>query len=146
MELLPMQERHVAAVAALERVCFTDPWSEHSIRAELDNPLSLWFVAVEDGEVCGYVGSQTVLGESDMMNLAVAPAYRRQGLGRRLVEALCDALREKGSERLLLEVRRSNEAALALYASLGFTQIGVRPNYYYHPTEDALILRKELIP
>ena len=146
MELLPMQKRHVAAVAALEPICFTDPWSEHSIRAELDNPLSLWVVAVEDGEVCGYVGSQTVLGESDMMNLAVAPAYRRQGLGRRLVETLCDALREKGSERLLLEVRRSNEAALALYASLGFTQIGVRPNYYYHPTEDALILRKELIP
>ncbi len=146
MELLPMRQRHVAEIAALERVCFTDPWSEASIRTELDNPLSLWLVAVEGGEVCGYVGSQTVLGESDMMNLAVAPAYRRQGLGRRLAEALCDALREKGSTCLLLEVRRSNDAALALYASLGFAQIGVRPNYYFHPTEDALILRKELIP
>ena len=145
MELLPMQECHVAGIAALERVCFTDPWSEASIRAELHNPLSCWLVAVEGGEVCGYVGSQTVLGESDMMNLAVAPACRRQGLGRQLVERLCDALREKGSTCLMLEVRRSNEAALALYAAAGFRQIGVRPNYYFHPKEDALILRKELI-
>ena len=94
----------------------------------------------------GYIGSQTVLGEADMMNVAVAPRARRQGLGRALVEALCTALRcRMRAEVLTLEVRDSNAPALALYASLGFVQIGLRKNYYQHPKEDARILRKALL-
>ena len=69
----------MAQIAALEGQCFADPWSERSVASELENPLSLWLVALEDGTVAGYVGSQSVLGEADMMNLAVAPAYRRRG-------------------------------------------------------------------
>ena len=68
-----MQRQHVPQVAALERKCFSDPWSEQSLAGELDNPLSLWLVCQVDGEVWGYVGSQTVLGETDMMNVAVLP-------------------------------------------------------------------------
>ena len=130
-------------IAQLEKRCFSDPWSEKSIASELENPLSVWLVAVDGGQLIGYVGSQTVLGETDMMNLAVAPEARRQGTGRALVLALVDALTEKGSHSLMLEVRVSNTPAQKLYESLGFSQVGRRPKYYVNPREDALILRKE---
>ena len=138
-----MNSTHVSKVAELEKMCFSDPWSEKSVASELENPLSLWLVATEQDRVLGYVGSQTVLGESDMMNLAVAPAARCQGIGRQLVEALTEALQEKGSHCLTLEVRQSNLPAQKLYGALGFQQVGRRPGYYFNPKEDALILRKE---
>ena len=143
MMIEPMNASHVSQIAQLEKRCFTDPWSEKSIASELENPLSLWLVAVDGGQLIGYVGSQTVLGETDMMNLAVAPEVRRQGTGRALVLALVDALTEKGSHSLMLEVRVSNTPARTLYESLGFSQVGRRPKYYVNPKEDALILRKE---
>ena len=143
MEVVQMMQAHVAAVARLERLCFSDPWSESSIGYELTNPLSYWLVALEDGCVIGYVGSQTVMGESDMMNLAVDPMYRRRGIGALLVNALIEALKQCGSSCLTLEVRASNESAKSLYHRCGFEQVGKRPNYYRNPKEDALILRKE---
>ena len=141
--IVPMEECHVSAIAELEKICFRDPWPDQSIRSELTNPLSLWLVALADGEVVGYVGSQTVLDESDIMNVAVAPAYRRQGLGGRLLLQLQQQLCRKGVHSLTLEVRVSNEPAKALYEQLGYVQVGRRPNYYHNPREDALILRKE---
>ena len=72
-----MNARHVATVAELERLCFSLPWDEASVASELTNPLSLWLVAEENGVLAGYVGSQSVLGEADMMNLAVKPEFRR---------------------------------------------------------------------
>ena len=143
MMIEPMNASHVPQIAQLEKRCFSDPWSEKSIASELENPLSVWLVAVDGGQLIGYVGSQTVLGETDMMNLAVAPEARRQGTGRALVLALVDALTEKGSHSLMLEVRVSNTPAQKLYESLGFSQVGRRPKYYVNPKEDALILRKE---
>ncbi len=144
--IVPMQPAHVVQVAALEQTCFSDPWPESILARELTNPLSLWLCALDGESVVGYIGSQTVLGEADMMNVAVAPRARRQGLGRALVEALCTALRcRMRAEVLTLEVRDSNAPALALYASLGFVQIGLRKNYYQHPKEDARILRKALL-
>ena len=143
MILTNMERRHVPQVAALEKECFCDPWSEGSVASELGNPLSRWLVALEGEQVLGYVGSQTVLDESDMMNLAVDPAFRRRGIARALVCALMEQLRKMGSRCLTLEVRASNESAQALYACLGFVQVGRRKNYYLNPKEDALILRKE---
>ena len=143
MILTNMESRHVPQVAALEKMCFCDPWSENSVASELENPLSRWLVAVEGEQVLGYVGSQTVLDESDMMNLAVDPAFRRRGIARALVLALIEELRKMGSRQLTLEVRASNESAQALYAQLGFERVGRRKNYYLNPREDALILRKE---
>ena len=142
MMITEMGERHVSEVAELEKLCFHDPWSEKSIAGELNNLLSLWVVAVEDDRVVGYVGSQTVCGESDMMNIAVHPDYRRRGIARSLVEYLIRELANRGSECLTLEVRSSNESAQALYEMLGFQQVGLRKNYYRNPREDALILRK----
>ena len=143
MTINPMKEDHVAQVAALERQCFADPWSEGSIASELDNPLSLWLVAEQDGAVCGYVGSQTVLDETDMMNIAVRPDCRRQGIAAALIEELVARLKERGSHILRLEVRESNTPAIALYNSMGFTQLGIRKTYYRNPKENALILGKE---
>ena len=144
MEIIKMEQGHVAQVAALEAICFRDPWSEKSVASELNNPLSHWLVAVEDDAVLGYIGSQTVLDESDMMNVAVSPAHRRKGIAEALVLALADALREKGSVKLALEVRASNAPAITLYEKLDFKTIGLRKNYYRNPKEDALILQKEL--
>ena len=142
-EYVLMNQDHVAQVAQLEKECFCDPWSENAIASELKNPLSLWLVALSDGQVSGYVGSQSVMGEADMMNIAVSSQYRRMGIAQELVERLVAALREKDVYSLTLEVRASNEPAKALYSKLGFQQVGRRPNYYRNPKEDALILRKE---
>lgn len=143
MEILLMDETHVDAVAALEQENFSLPWSRRSIASELDNPLALWLVAVENGRVLGYVGSQSVLDEADMMNLAVSADARRRGVGRALVEALVERLAGRNVKSLTLEVRASNAPAIALYGALGFAQVGRRPRYYQNPREDALILRKE---
>ena len=143
MKIVKMTKEHVLPVTELEKQCFSSPWSENSISGELTNPLSLWLVAVEGDTVCGYVGSQAVLGEADMMNLAVLPSCRRQGVGRLLVTELVEALKGAGNHCLTLEVRASNTPAIALYASMGFSEVGRRPRYYTKPEEDALILRKE---
>ena len=142
--ILPMNESHVSAVAELEKLCFSAPWSERSIASELNNEYSLWLVEERDGSAVAYVGSQSCPPEADVMNVAVAPAYRRQGIGEGLMVALMDALRDKGMESLTLEVRASNVPAIALYDRLGFAEVGRRPNYYTDPGEDALIMRKEL--
>lgn len=138
-----MTPAHVPQVAQLEKECFHDPWSENAIGSELSNPLSLWLVAVDGQQVAGYVGSQSVMGEADMMNIAVSSRYRRMGIAQELVQRLISALREREVHSLTLEVRASNEPAKALYSKLGFGQVGRRPNYYRNPKEDALILRKE---
>ena len=144
MEIVKMNETHVASVAAIEKECFgVDAWSEKSVASELTNQLSLWLVAVDGDRVAGYVGSQTVCDETDMMNVAVTADYRRQGLGEKLVLALVEELKAMGSQCLTLEVRDSNTPARTLYEKLGFQQIGLRKNYYRNPKEDAYILRKE---
>ena len=143
IRIVKMEECHVPGVAALEKICFHDPWSEKSIASELNNPLSCWLVAVQENAVVGYVGSQTVLDASDMMNVAVDPGFRRMGIAESLVDALVAALKERQSQSLTLEVRASNEPAKALYEKMGCTQVGLRKNYYRNPREDAWILRKE---
>ena len=115
MTIVKMQESHVRQIAELEKLCFHDPWSENSIASELCNRLSLWFVAEVDGSVVGYVGSQTVLGETDMMNVATHPDYRKQGIARALINTLVAALAEQGSHSLMLEVRVSNAQAIRIY-------------------------------
>ena len=137
-----MTAADVPSVAALEKLCFSDPWSVSSIASELDNPLSLWLVWEEDGTAAAYLGVQRVPPQADVMNVAVSPALRRRGIARALFAELERRLPE--IEELFLEVRASNSGAIALYRTLGFEQVGRRPNYYLDPREDALILRKEL--
>ena len=143
MEYCLMNENHVHQIAQLEKQCFSDPWSENSISSELHNKLSLWVVAMDGDHLAGYVGSQSVMGWSDMMNLAVDPAYRRKGIAENLVTDLIYRLKENQVTCLTLEVRVSNDPAISLYKKLGFIEIGRRPGYYHSPKEDAFILRKE---
>ncbi len=142
-EITRMTAADVPEVAALEAVCFSDPWSEASVASELENPLSLWLVARDTVGLLGYVGSQSVPDEADMMNLAVRPDARRQGVAQALLQALEAALRGSDIRSLTLEVRAGNDPAIRLYTQAGFRQVGLRKNYYFHPKEDALILKKE---
>ena len=143
MIILEMNAAHVSQVAALEKICFADPWSEMSIASELQNLWSYWLVALEDDRVIGYVGSQSSIDEADIMNVAVHPDFRRQGIAEALINRLVADLKERDIHALLLEVRVSNTPAITLYEKLGFSQVGCRKNYYHNPKEDALILRKE---
>ena len=144
IRVLKMEKPHIAAIAALEKVCFSLPWDPGSFESELENPLSDWLVALDGETLAGYVGAQTAGGESDIMNLAVAPEYRRQGIGRLLMQEMEQALGERKPEAVSLEVRVSNRPAISLYESLGYRQVGLRPKYYFKPAEDALIYRKEM--
>ena len=143
MMIETMKSCHVHQISELEKICFSDPWSENSVASELDNKLAFWLVATEGETVAGYIGSQTVMDETDMMNVAVHPDFRRKGIAEALVNALVENLKKMGSRCLTLEVRASNAPAIALYEKMGFAEIGRRRNYYRNPREDALILRKE---
>lgn len=138
-----MKAEHVPQVARLEKLCFADPWSEMSIASELQNLWAYWLVAVQDDMVVGYIGSQSTIDETDVMNVAVHPDWRRQGIAEQLIENLIEELKKRGSHALMLEVRASNAPAISLYEKMGFRQVGLRKNYYRNPKEDALILRKE---
>ena len=143
MTILEMKAEHVAQVSELEKLCFADPWSQMSIESELRSIWSYWLVAVQDDQVVGYIGSQSTVDETDVMNIAVHPQWRRRGIGESLINSLIRELKNRGSHALTLEVRASNAPAIGLYEKLGFTQVGCRKNYYRNPKEDALILRKE---
>ena len=145
-QIISMREQHVPQIAALEAASFSAPWDEASIHAELDNPLALW-LAAEDAEqhVLGYVGSQSCFEDADILNVCVAPEARRRGIAEALMLELERRLRPKGVEKITLEVRASNEPAIALYSKIGYVKVGTRRNYYEKPREDALILQKSLL-
>lgn len=136
----------VADVAAIEADTFPDPWSPGMFLDELGSPGRAWLVAVDedDASVIGYGGIAVFPdGDAHVMNLAVVPARRRQGTGRRLLDELLSEARTLGATHVTLEVRTHNEAAIALYESHGLASVGVRPGYY-GPGEDAAIMWGEL--
>jgi len=112
--------------------------------AQSAGPCATVWVAVDNDEVVGMVAVRTAAGEAEILNLAVASAQRRRGMGRLLVEAAIAAARAEGAGRVYLEVRESNAAARSLYAKLDFVESGRRRNYYCGPTEDALILLRTM--
>lgn len=137
--IIPFAAQHVSAVAQIEQACFAEPWTEDGLREELDNSCARFLVAeTEDGTVAGYIGCHTVLDEGYIANVAVSPAYRRRGIGKQLVQALLERSEELAF--VTLEVRVSNQAAIALYTDCGFQSVGVRKKFYSHPTEDALLM------
>ena len=146
MIIRKMKLEDVPQVAAIERLCFSAPWNENMIISSWESRLSCWLIAEIDGCVAGYVGSEAVLDSADMMNIAVAPEYRKRGIAEALIKALVEHLQQRDILFLLLEVRVSNAPAIALYNKICFEQVGRRPKYYTNPREDALILRKELKP
>ncbi len=137
-----MSEEHLDALAELERICFSQPWSRESLAEELENDSAYFFVAETDGEVSGYAGFIITAGQSYITNVAVSPKYRRMGIATMLFERLFNIAEKYGLEFISLEVRPTNTAAVSLYSSLGFEEIGLRKNFYRNPTEDALIMTR----
>ena len=142
--VVPMTYYHVPQAAELERLCFADPWSERMLREHLDNQCAAAIAAVgEDGTLLGYAGLLVVLDEGYITNVAVRPAYRRQGIASDLLGVFERFARGHQLAFLTLEVRASNAAAIALYEKMGYARVGVRKNYYEHPREDAVIMTRE---
>ena len=138
-------------IALIERASFSDPWSFEAISAALALPHLRFLVAEDAGRggggasaLVGYVVALVMADEGEIADVAVAPDARRRGIGRLLLERMTAEVVEAGARALYLEVRESNTAARALYQSLGFAQVGRRRGYYLSPSEDALLLRREL--
>jgi ribosomal-protein-alanine acetyltransferase len=133
-----------AALVAIERRCFGDPWSEASFREALASSWNFVLVAEVSRGVSGYLVGRETAGTGEVLNLAVAPEFRRRGVGEALLEAGLAAFRRSRVDEVFLEVRESNTSARALYARHGFRPVGQRSAYYRNPKEDAVVLRLEL--
>ena len=140
LTLVPLSEDLLPRVLELERVCFSLPWSRAAFLPELPDPACCWRAALVDGVLAGYAGMRTVLDEGYISNVAVAPEFRRRGIGENLVTALIREGQRRTLSFLTLEVRVSNESARRLYSRLGFREVGLRPGYYERPREDALFM------
>ena len=139
MKIQKLTPDYVSAVAAIEKRCFSNPWSETAVNAELENHCSEIYIALVDGTAAGYANIYSVLDEMDIVRVAVLPEYRRQGIA---AEILKTVLAEKQGT-VYLDVRESNHPAISLYKSLGFVDTGVRKNYYTNPTENAILMMRE---
>ena len=135
-----MGEADAAAIAEIERACFSTPWSEDALREELFNENARFFVLKVLGEAVGYVGMHLICGEGYLTNVAVLPRARRKGFARLLMEHAIAVCKDEGALFLSLEVRESNLPAQRLYQSLGFTVRGERKNFYAQPQENARIM------
>ena len=140
-----MTAADVDAVAALEAATFTAPWKPDTFQSLLDRSgAELWVLDDPDAGVVAYAVVWCILDQGELANIAVAESHRGKGLGRYLLGKVLDVARERGVQSLYLEVRVSNEGAIELYHSFGFTQVGVRKKYYDKPVEDALIMVRRL--
>ena len=137
-QIVTLGADHLSAVAEIETLCFSSPWSEAALGMLLALPNG-GFAALIDGAVAGYVGFLGVLDELEVTNVATHPKFRRRGAGRALVTALLDYARREKFRRVTLEVRASNTPAIALYESLGFTSCGIRKGFYANPREDGVV-------
>lgn len=139
--IVPMHPDHLDSLADLESLAFSTPWSYDALAEELQNPLAVFLVAedVDAESAVGYLGMHHILDEGFIANLAVHPAYRRQGIARSLLREAQEYAEAHDLARLTLEVRASNVPAIALYEGMGFTRDGVRPGFYDSPKEDAAI-------
>jgi ribosomal-protein-alanine acetyltransferase len=154
LEIRPANDSDVAAMVAIERASFSDPWTPAALASTLRYDHMRVLVAEERGELdrdgaggaVGYVVAMVAGQEAEIADLAVSPTARRRGIGRALLDRLLAELAATRVEAVFLEVRESNEGARALYESRGFRGIGRRRGYYRSPMEDALLLKRELGP
>ena len=144
LRIRPATTDDLAEVSSLEHRCYSDPWPGSAFAALPRNPDVFFAVARGvDGVLHGYVVGWHVMNEAELANLAVEPVARRNGVGRKLLDAMLDDAVRRNIDRVFLEVRESNAAARQLYVARGFEQVGRRRKYYRSPEEDALILKIE---
>jgi ribosomal-protein-alanine acetyltransferase len=141
-KIVTMQPKHIEDLAAIEELCFSRPWSYEALAEELRNPLAVFFVAEYGDKAVAYAGMHHILDEGYITNIAVHPDFRRQGLATALVHELDGYADENDLNRLTLEVRASNSAAIVIYRHAGFDEEGVRTAFYDDPKEDGLIMSK----
>lgn len=143
MKIVPLSLELVPEVAAIEAICFSEPWSEQAYQDACKRDDYDYFVAVDArGKAVGMCGLIIGAYEAEVTNVAVHPDYRGQGIANKLLEALLDAGEKKGITAYTLEVRAGNQIAIRLYEKYGFVGEGIRPGFYRKPTEDALIMWK----
>ena len=140
----PMTSEDTKAVSDLEKECFSNPWSQNAIEAELSNSNAHYFDAVKETDVSGYIGCHIILDECYIANVAVSEKLRRQGIGRLLTDKILTYAKDKNCAFVSLEVRKSNISAISLYEKQGFEFVGERKNFYSDPTENAYIMTKEI--
>ncbi len=146
LRIRPATAADLAAVTAIERAAFSDPWSPASFRSLLGNAQVAFRVAEAGGQVAGYAVAWFAADEAELANLAVAAPARGRGVGALLLDAVLAEAAHRGAATVYLEVRESNAAARRLYASRQFAAVGRRRRYYRHPVEDALVLTRPLAP
>ena len=134
-----LNKDHLVGAHRLETLCFSEPWSQKSLEMLVSSG-AVGFVVLDGETVVAYGGMMCVLDEGQITNIAVDPLYRRRGSGKSIVDALISYALEQGIENISLEVRESNEGAIALYSSLGFEKRGVRKNFYRSPVESAIVM------
>lgn len=137
-----LRPEDISMAAALERECFSEPWSAEAFREAVENPSRYYLAAEQRGRIIGICGMQNIAGEGQISNVAVASDYRRHLTAFHMLEKLLLIGQEAGVAAFTLEVRESNEAAIRLYQKLGFAVEGIRRNFYEKPRENALILWK----
>lgn len=135
-------ERQLDAIEAIERECFSTPWTRDQLATQLSGDRHVFLAAELDGQVAGYVGMMYVLDEGYISNVAVGGEFRRRGIGDALIASLLSRCESLGLVFVTLEVRRSNAPARALYEKHGFVAVGERRNYYEQPREDAVLMTK----
>ena len=138
----PMTEADTYEVSEIEKQIFSLPWSQKSFADACTNKDNIYLVCVCGRKIAGYCGVWTVLGEGNVTNMAVSLDFRRMGIAKRLMDAIEQYGAGKKIESYFLEVRKSNSAAISLYAKMGYKDIGVRKNFYEKPVEDAVIMSK----
>lgn len=142
IKIIPMEREHIPVLARLERICFEHPWTEQALEEELDNRTAHFIVAVKDDRIIGYAGVFVVCESCYIADIGVFPEYRRMGAAKKLLSCASENAAKLGAQSISLEVRPSNEAAVSLYTSCGFEEVGLRKNFYRDPQEDALIMTK----
>lgn len=140
-EIIRLSEKDIPNMAKAEKLCFSHPWSESALAGEIKSQFSDFFGAFCEGEFAGYIGGRTVVGETEIFNVAVLPDFRRKGFGKMLIEEFIKAAKEKGTQVVFLEVRTSNLPAISLYEKCGFVFCGIRKDYYDDPKENAILMR-----
>ena len=142
--LVDVAKEHIDAIEALEKQCFSLPWTREQLLSQLPDERHEFLVSLHEGQPVGYVGMMCVLDEGYIANVAVSPVCRRQGIADALIAELLRRAISRELAFVTLEVRAGNEAAKALYAKHGFAPVGTRKKYYTSPTEDAILMTKFL--
>lgn len=137
-----MQEEDAEAVAIIEKENFSRPWTEEGFQGAIKKENTYYLCAFVDEVLVGYIGMWIAVDEGEITNVSVKKEYQGQKIGGRLLEELFRIGKERGVTDYFLEVRKSNQAAIALYSRLGFQEAGVRKNFYEDPVEDGIVMCK----